>query len=74
MLETSPGVLMMQVLSKFLLNMAQSPLLKLSPIVKLIARGFGFVEMSDGAEERHQALNDAEVTGKLVVNESRPRD
>ena len=39
------------------------------------SRGFGFVEMSDGAENAIQALNDAEVDGrKLVVNESRPRD
>ena len=39
------------------------------------SRGFGFVEMSDGAENAIQALNDAEVEGrKLVVNESRPRD
>ena len=39
------------------------------------SRGFGFVEMSDGAENAIQALNEAEVDGrKLVVNESRPRD
>ena len=39
------------------------------------SRGFGFVEMSDGAEKAIEALNDAEVEGrKLVVNESRPRD
>ena len=39
------------------------------------SRGFGFVEMSDGAEEAIQALNDTEVEGrKLVVNESRPRE
>ena len=39
------------------------------------ARGFGFVEMSDGAEKAIEALNDAEVEGrKLVVNESRPRE
>ena len=38
-------------------------------------RGFGFVEMSDGAEKAIEALNDAEVEGrKLVVNESRPRE
>lgn len=38
------------------------------------SRGFGFVEMSDGAEKAIEALNDAEVEGrKLVVNESRPR-
>jgi len=39
------------------------------------SRGFGFVEMSDGAEDAIAALNDAEVEGrKLVVNESRPRE
>ena len=36
------------------------------------SRGFGFVEMSDGAEAAIAALNEAEVDGrKLVVNESR---
>lgn len=39
------------------------------------SRGFGFVEMSDGAEAAIAALNEAEVEGrKLVVNESRPRE
>lgn len=39
------------------------------------SRGFGFVEMSDGAEAAIAALNDTEVEGrKLVVNESRPRE
>ena len=39
------------------------------------SRGFGFVEMSDGAEDAIAALNDAEVEGrKLVVNESRPKE
>jgi len=39
------------------------------------SRGFGFVEMSDGAEAAIEALHEAEVDGrKLVVNESRPRD
>ena len=39
------------------------------------SRGFGFVEMSDGAEAAIEALNEAEVDGrKLVVNESRPKD
>tara|TARA_B100000035_G_scaffold257763_1_gene227951 strand:- start:432 stop:677 length:246 start_codon:yes stop_codon:yes gene_type:complete len=39
------------------------------------SRGFGFVEMSDGAEAAIEALNGAEVDGReLVVNESRPRD
>ena len=39
------------------------------------SRGFGFVEMSDGAESAIAALNEAEVDGrKLVVNESRPKE
>ena len=39
------------------------------------SRGFGFVEMSDGAEAAIAALNEAEVDGrKLVVNESKPRE
>jgi RNA recognition motif-containing protein len=39
------------------------------------SRGFGFVEMSDGAEAAIEALNEAEVDGrKLVVNESRPKE
>ena len=39
------------------------------------SRGFGFVDMSDGAEAAIEALNDTEVEGrKLVVNESRPRE
>ena len=39
------------------------------------SRGFGFVEMSDGAEDAIAALNDAEVEGrKLVVNESKPSE
>jgi RNA recognition motif-containing protein len=39
------------------------------------SRGFGFVEMSDGAEAAIAALNDSEIEGrKLVVNESRPRE
>jgi RNA recognition motif-containing protein len=39
------------------------------------SRGFGFVEMSDGAEAAIQALNETEVEGrKLVVNESRPKE
>ena len=38
------------------------------------SRGFGFVEMSDGAEAAIEALNEIEVEGrKLVVNESRPK-
>ena len=39
------------------------------------ARGFGFVEMSDGGEDAIEALHETEVDGRsLVVNESRPRD
>jgi RNA recognition motif-containing protein len=39
------------------------------------SRGFGFVEMSDGAEAAIAALNDREIDGrKLVVNESKPRE
>ena len=39
-----------------------------------LSKGFGFVEMSSGAEEAIAALNDAEVDGrKLVVNESKPK-
>tara|TARA_Y100000590_G_scaffold442092_1_gene569741 strand:- start:43 stop:288 length:246 start_codon:yes stop_codon:yes gene_type:complete len=39
------------------------------------SRGFGFVEMSDGAEVAIEALNGTEVDGReLVVNESKPRD
>ncbi len=39
------------------------------------SRGFGFVEMSDGAEAAIASLNDSEVDGrKLVVNESKPRE
>jgi RNA recognition motif-containing protein len=39
------------------------------------SRGFGFVEMSDGAEGAIAALNDTDIEGrKLVVNESKPRE
>ena len=39
------------------------------------SRGFGFVEMSDGAETAIEALNGSEQDGRaLVVNESRPKD
>jgi RNA recognition motif-containing protein len=39
------------------------------------SRGFGFVEMSDGAEKAIEAMNDMDIEGrKLVVNESRPRE
>jgi RNA recognition motif-containing protein len=39
------------------------------------SRGFGFVEMSDGADAAIQALNGAEFQGRtLTVNEARPRE
>ena len=39
------------------------------------SRGFGFVEMSDGADAAIEALNETGIEGrKLVVNESRPRE
>src|SRR5688572_26282311 len=39
------------------------------------SRGFGFVEMSDGAEAAVTALNGAEFQGRtLTVNEARPRE
>ncbi|MDY7095560.1 MAG: RNA-binding protein [Acidobacteriota bacterium] len=38
-------------------------------------RGFGFVEMSDGAEEAIENLHQKEVGGRvLTVNEARPRE
>lgn len=38
------------------------------------SRGFGFVEMSDGAEQAVDALNGAELQGRsITVNEARPR-
>jgi RNA recognition motif-containing protein len=38
-------------------------------------RGFGFVEMSDGADEAIAALNQTEVGGRrLVVNLAKPRE
>jgi RNA recognition motif-containing protein len=38
------------------------------------ARGFGFVEMSDGGDAAIQALHGAELQGRaLTVNEARPR-
>ena len=38
------------------------------------SRGFGFVEMSDGAEAAIEALNDQELEGRRIsVNEARPR-
>lgn len=37
-------------------------------------RGFGFVEMSDGADEAIQALHEKDMDGRsLNVNEARPR-
>ena len=39
------------------------------------SRGFGFVEMSDGADAAMQALNGVELQGRaLTVNEARPRE
>lgn len=39
------------------------------------SRGFGFVEMSDGADAAMQALNGAELQGRaLTVNEARARE
>ena len=38
-------------------------------------RGFGFVEMSSGADEAIAALNQTEVSGRrLVVNLAKPRE
>jgi RNA recognition motif-containing protein len=39
------------------------------------SRGFGFVEMSDGADQAVEALNGAQFQGRaLTVNEARPRE
>lgn len=39
------------------------------------SRGFGFVEMSDGAEKAIENLNGAELQGRtLTVNEAKPRE
>jgi RNA recognition motif-containing protein len=39
------------------------------------SRGFGFVEMSDGADSAIQALNGAQFQGRtLTVNEAKPRE
>jgi RNA recognition motif-containing protein len=39
------------------------------------SRGFGFVEMSAGADEAVQAMNGAEYQGRrLTVNEAKPRE
>ncbi len=37
-------------------------------------RGFGFVDMGDGADEAIDALNNSDMQGRtLTVNEARPR-
>jgi RNA recognition motif-containing protein len=39
------------------------------------SRGFGFVEMSDGADAAIQALNGTQFQGRaLTVNEAKPRE
>lgn len=39
------------------------------------SRGFGFVEMEDGADEAIEALNGRDFQGRtLTVNEARPRE
>jgi len=39
------------------------------------SRGFGFVEMSDGAEAAVEAVNGADFQGRrLTVNEAKPRE
>lgn len=39
------------------------------------SRGFGFVEMGDGAEEAINAMNGAQFGGRtLTVNEAKPRE
>ena len=39
------------------------------------SRGFGFVEMADGADEAVANLNGAQLDGRtLTVNEARPRE
>ena len=39
------------------------------------SRGFGFVEMADGAEQAIDALNGAQFQGRtLTVNEAKPRE
>jgi RNA recognition motif-containing protein len=39
------------------------------------SRGFGFVEMSDGAEAAIEGMNGQDLQGRtLTVNEARPRD
>lgn len=39
------------------------------------SRGFGFVEMDNGAEDAINALNGSDLDGRqIVVNEARPRE
>ena len=39
------------------------------------SRGFGFVEMTEGADQAIQALHGTELQGRtLTVNEARPRE
>jgi len=39
------------------------------------SRGFGFVELAEGADEAIQALNTAQFGGRsLTVNEAKPRE
>ena len=39
------------------------------------SRGFGFVEMNDGAEQAIAAMNGAQLDGRtLTVNEAKPRE
>jgi len=39
------------------------------------SRGFGFVEMSDGAEQAIASMNGAQLQGRtLTVNEAKPRE
>jgi RNA recognition motif-containing protein len=39
------------------------------------SRGFGFIEMADGADEAIERMNGATVKGRaLTVNEARPRE
>lgn len=39
------------------------------------SRGFGFVEMENGADEAIEALNGADLDGReIVVNEAKPRE
>ena len=56
--------------------MVKYPQLRLLPIVKPVAQGYGFVEMSNDEEGQHaiEELNDAEYDGRtLSVSVARPR-